>query len=558
MRNLAVVIAFLATFILGGNILFAQDWHTTIVDYEGIVGVFSSMALDSQGYPHISYAYSEDFEYDLKYACWTGSEWEIHTVDSEGDVGSRPSIALDSQDFPHITYYEYIDYYTGALKYAKWNGSEWEIQIVGSAAGIGEQSSIALDSQDHPHISFYGDSNLKYACWTGIEWEIQTVDSEEFAGPHNFLVLDGDDYPHISYYVGGYTGDLKYACWTGSEWNIQTIDYYWFVGMFNCIALDSEENPHISYAYDDYPFQHLRYAQWTGGNWDIQTVDDNGHVGDENSLSIDSQDYPHISYYDDTNGDLKYAHWTGSEWDIQVVDYQGKVGWYTSLALDNQDYPHISYYAISNQDLKYAWYGTISKITLDHFTAKPDNSAISLRWSVDITEGDQITGFNLYRRELSAEQSSLADIAHHGIKDDWIKINPTIITGENPYTYTDSDVEPGVAYEYKLSAVLADDSQETLGTTQATAGLLPASFAILALYPNPASDMLTCLLALPEAGPVELMLYDLSGRLVLSQHLEATEPTELEAILDAPVWRAGFTPCGRLTTALRLAPGRWW
>ena len=73
---------------------------------------------------------------------------------------------------------------------------------------------------------------------------------------------------------------------------------------------------------------------------------------------------------------------------------------------------------------------------------------------------------------------------------------------------------------------------ETLGTTQATAGLPPTSFAILALYPNPASDYLTCLLALPSAGVVEITLYDLSGRLVLEKRLEATEPTELEAILD--------------------------
>ncbi len=75
-------------------------------------------------------------------------------------------------------------------------------------------------------------------------------------------------------------------------------------------------------------------------------------------------------------------------------------------------------------------------------------------------------------------------------------------------------------------------SPETLATTQATAGLPPASFAILALYPNPASDYLTCLLALPQAGTVELALYDLSGRLVLNQQLEVSEPTELEAILD--------------------------
>ena len=92
-------------------------------------------------------------------------------------------------------------------------------------------------------------------------------------------------------------------------------------------------------------------------------------------------------------------------------------------------------------------------------------------------------------------------------------------------------MEFGVAYEYRLEAVLADDAPEILGTTQATAGQ-PASFAILALYPNPSSDYLTCLLALPEAGAVELALYDISGRLVLERQFEATEPTEMEAVID--------------------------
>jgi len=67
----------------------------------------------------------------------------------------------------------------------------------------------------------------------------------------------------------------------------------------------------------------------------------------------------------------------------------------------------------------------------------------------------------------------------------------------------------------------------------------PLSFSITAIYPNPASDKLTCLLALPSAGPVELSLYDLSGRLVLEKRLEATEPTELEAILDVSMLASG-------------------
>jgi len=176
--------------------------------------------------------------------------------------------------------------------------------------------------------------------------------------------------------------------------------------------------------------------------------------------------------------------------------------------------------------------GGPSAIDLLYFTAYPEDSCITLSWSVQTTQDEQILGFNLYRREMVAEMSPLGEDVYPRLAvDDWLKINGDLITGENPYTYTDSDVEANVAYEYKLEAVLADDSPEILGTTQATAGQ-PTSFSILALYPNPASDYLTCLLALPSAGVVELRLYDLSGRLVLSQQLELTEPTELEVPVD--------------------------
>jgi len=215
------------------------------------------------------------------------------------------------------------------------------------------------------------------------------------------------------------------------------------------------------------------------------------------------------------------------------VDTGGDVGEHTSISLDPSDYPHISYYDKSNYDLKYSWYGYSLGVELSSFSAHPEDSAINLNWQIHTTEDEQIAGFNLYRREMVDEMSPLGeDMYPRLLDDDWLRINTYLITGQNPYAYTDSDVVPGVAYEYKLEAVLADDSAETLGTTQATAGLPPASFAILALYPNPASDYLKCLLALPKAGPVELSLYDLSGRLVLNQQLEATEPTELEAILD--------------------------
>jgi len=554
MRCFVTVIGVLVMIAIMVGVSFGDGWQYTTVDANGSVGHYTSLALDSQDYAHISY-YDADNQ-SLKYAKWTGSGWEIQTIDSSSSsykqIGRFTSIALDNQECPHISYVTYYNnqdpdiWVYSELKYAVWTGSEWDKQILDYveyyySGGSFKYTSIDLDSQDHPHISYndWDSQSIKYKYFTGSHWETKIVDSELGSFAYNCLALDSEDRPHISY-LDNENNNLKYAHWTGSVWELQVVDSDGDVGTHNSIALDSQDNPHISYCiwYSkdcgfNYTDRELKYAFWTGVEWDIQVVDPEslGLFGGYTSISMDIQDEPHISYKHYDPSYLKYAYWTGSEWEITIVDDSYGVGACTSITLDSQDIPHISYTGYSGHGtLKYAWYGDpMVGFSLDNFTAHPEGFTIFLTWHVQTTEGEQIAGFNLYRRELSSTEPNSFNNADS--EEKWLKINPHLIPGENPYSYTDSDVESGVAYEYKLEVVLADDAPEILGTTQATAGQ-PNSFAILALYPNPVSDMLTCLLALPEAGAVELALYDISGRLVLERQFEATEPAEMEAMID--------------------------
>jgi PGF-pre-PGF domain-containing protein len=277
-------------------------WNITTVDSGGNVGSYSSLALDDEGYPHISY-FDADPNFDLKYAVWNGSAWSNETVDSGGPVGGYISLALDDEGYPHISYY---DYWNNILKYAAWNGSAWSIETVDNVGVVGLYTSLALNASDYPHISYYDSliSALKYAAWNGSAWSIETVNSGGNVGTYTSLALDDKGYPHIRYYDSS-NSTLKYAAWNGSAWSIETVDSEWNVGYYTSLALDDEGYPHISYL--DYWNNILKYAMWNGSAWSIETVDSDGNVGEYTSLALDTSGTPHISYYDWTNFDLKYA-----------------------------------------------------------------------------------------------------------------------------------------------------------------------------------------------------------------------------------------------------------
>ena len=513
MKKIIIIAGFLLLLVLYS---FA-GWVIETVDSIGDVGLFTSIALDSSNNPHISYC--DLTNYDLKYARYNGSNWLLSTVDSFGWVGFDTSIALDSSNNPHISYvYIALPYDYGILKFAHYNGSSWQISTVDSTTLECSYTSIALDNSNNPHISYSEDAFgfLKYAQYEGSNWQISILDQSESTGVFTSLSFDSSYNPHIAY-----RGDthLKYAYLDGSIWQISTVDANSQVGYSASLALDSKNNPHISY-YDEWNHD-LKYAYYDGLNWLISVVDSDGEVGVDTSLALDSTDNPHISYWNISNYNLQYAYYNGASWQISTIDSEGDVGRDNSIALDSDNNSHISYYDETNGALKYAHYIYGIGVSLLSFTAQPQpNSSIKLLWQVSASDDTQIVGFNLYRADAGKAR-----------KKDWTRLNHSPIAGNNPYQYVDSSVQAGQDYRYRLSALSADGKEEMLGTTQGEAGTTPAQFALTAVYPNPAISLLTCRLTMPQAGSVTLGLYDMSGRLVLSQRLELASG-EQEAALE--------------------------
>ena len=413
-------------------------------EYNSInVGKYSSLALDSNDKPRISY-YDETHGI-LKYASWDGSKWVITTVDASKSKSDSRSYwggwgwgGYQNHDNDN----EYIKYYHGT-------------------ENVGEYSSLALDSSGKPRISYHdeGNEDLKYASWDGSKWVITTVDG-------------------TNYKKGGQIG----CNWDGDHGRDQYNSIN--VGDYSSLALNSTGSPRISY-YDE-TNKDLKYASWDGSRWVITTVDSARSVGEYSSLELNAKGDPRISYYDASNGNLKFAAWnrTNSLWVTEIVDSSRKVGTFTSLALDSLGNPCISYYDQSNKDLKYAgrtgqtqhpvpvanFVGSPTTGTAPltvTFTDRSTNTPISWRWdfgdnsSVNATVQNPVHTFGstgTYTVKLNATNSAGSNTS---TQTNYITVNSGVVTpvanfvgspttGTAPLTviFTDSSTNTPISWSW--------------------------------------------------------------------------------------------------------------
>jgi|GEM_PF-2999486 len=141
-------------------------------------------------------------------------------------------------------------------------------------------------------------------------------------------------------------------------------------------------------------------------------------------------------------------------------------------------------------------------VELTSFDALSAGDHVELTWST-ATESDTY-GFNIYRAlGLDAGQS---------------KINAQIIPGSGTsaepisYSFSDYEITAGDTYYYWLEEVALTGETALYGPTSAS--IVPGTHVLQLASPNPASESTVIQYSLTNETPVNMVLYDLSGRAV--------------------------------------------
>jgi hypothetical protein len=208
----------------------------TSVDTTNAVGSNSSVAVDSNGAPWISY--SDTTNGDLRVAHYVGfggtgcatAAWQCFTVESTNSVGLYTSIAISGDDAVYVTYYDSTNQDLRIAIYTGSGGSgcasaAWTCSAIASTGNVGTWSSLVIDKGNIPHISYFDatNSNLVVADWVGpggsgcatTQWTCTTVDSTGIVGDDNSIAVDSSGKAYVSYYDGTNSA-LKMAQYVGS------------------------------------------------------------------------------------------------------------------------------------------------------------------------------------------------------------------------------------------------------------------------------------------------------------------------------------------------------
>ncbi|MCD6413205.1 MAG: carboxypeptidase regulatory-like domain-containing protein [Elusimicrobia bacterium] len=168
----------------------------------------TSIKIDSSGYPHIVFTDDSLAPSKIEYIYNDAATWPVETV--EDMESSYCSLWLDGRNNPHISY----AWYNGtdhdlrvAFKTSGTSGGTWGKVDLDTGNDRGLNTSVVIDSSSTYHISYrdYSASNVYYAEYREGEYEPNNDFSYAYAIPKDTTVYSyiwtSDDADYFSFYL---------------------------------------------------------------------------------------------------------------------------------------------------------------------------------------------------------------------------------------------------------------------------------------------------------------------------------------------------------------------
>jgi hypothetical protein len=403
-----------------GNFLRFATLNDSVWTIENVTrgaGKYFSLAFDKNGKPWI--AYYDPGVKELRIAFRENSIWRTSTVYIHDVVLDYPnpdnevrgmSLALDSHGYPHISF---LAYNTPA-HYASWDGNGWTISDLPPVEFWLGATSLVIDDQDQPHLGFYGSKyeypnnyiTIEYTYSTNGIWQPPVI-VDKFVDimdtPFTMqLVLDSSESPLIGYIVDitdlnqigpNYLSyAVKIAHQEGEKWVTQLVESSGYADTYASLAVEPSGNLQVIYMLRGTKFinkrgSELMYAR-SDTNWVPEKIDESILLGERTSGAFDigADGYPQFAYGDFTHSQLKYTRWNGAAWQSEVVsDLDPAYRPFIGLSVDSQNSPHLFYSNPTGWSFVYAYLSSgewNKKDILPEFTG--DNNLL-----IDIDQNDR-------------------------------------------------------------------------------------------------------------------------------------------------------------------------
>jgi len=367
-----------------------------------------SISIDEGGNPHISYCSNNK----LKYGILEGSTWDIKTINSSQVVNEYNSLALDSEGEPHIIF-------RGTdtkIIYAKKESGSWSF-TAGPEIGDDGYASLSVDKSGTPHIIFSNSrkDTLSYGTISPDGWDLRMISKTKYAEGAD-IALDKQGNPHICWGIEDL--NVEYLYFDGNKWSKKIFGPRSDDCNVPKIAIDNKGNPHISYFDRE---DNIKHATLIEGNMKTEIIEDKGRADGFSSIGVDENNVVHIIYLFGTDEDgetgdfdyLKYAKKSRDVWNRSIIEKAtgDSIG---SLAIDFENNLHIVYGNTINDEIKYGFKIESEDTTLPTADAGLDKIVeVGENFTLDASDSSDNKQITSYKWDLDNGETKIGKTITH-------------------------------------------------------------------------------------------------------------------------------------------------